>query len=170
MINNAFTAGKKLLCGDYSQYTPTGKGYFTKMGCFGKEPKLGAEVYFHSSSMGRVAHVGGVIDVKKIGDVNKIKTVEGNTSSGAGFDRNGGCVEIKEYTFRLSDVGGTNRINGFGYPRFGDDTCTVEEYINVLKSDKWKYLLQGAYIAGQWLSTELRYKTPPVAVGGVVLS
>ena len=64
-----------------------------------------------------------------------IKTVEGNTSDGSGFNRNGGCVAIKEYSFTLAEVGGTNRINGFGYPLFSDDTCTVSEFVEVLKSE-----------------------------------
>lgn len=64
-----------------------------------------------------------------------IKTIEGNTSSGSSFSRNSGCVAIKEYNFTLAEVSGTSRINGFGYPLFSDDTCTVSEFVEVLKSE-----------------------------------
>lgn len=135
-MDNAHTAGAKLLCGSYTQYTPSGKGNFIKANRWGKVPQRGAIVYFYSSSMDRVAHVGGVIDIKVRGDnVYTIKTVEGNTSADNSFNRNGGCVAVKEYTFNLSQVGGKNRINGFGYPVFGFDTCTVDEFIEVLKSE-----------------------------------
>lgn len=136
MVNNAYEAGKKLLLGGYSQYTPTGKSNFVQNGCYGKEPKAGATIYFYSNTMGRVCHVGGVIEVNKQGNNRyHIKTVEGNTSSGSGFDRNGGCVAIKEYSFNLTEVGGKNRINGFGYPNFNENTCTVNEFIEVLKGE-----------------------------------
>lgn len=133
-MDNAFLAGKKLLGGSYTEYTPSGKGNFVKMGCWGKEPKVGAIPYFYSPTMGRVAHVGAVIKVNKKGDVYNIVTIEGNTSAGF-FNRNGGCVAVKSYEFSLGQVGGSNRINGFGYPLFDDDTCTVEEFIEVLKGE-----------------------------------
>ena len=132
---STFEAGKKLLCGNYTQFTVSGKSNFVKAGRWGKVPQRGAITYFYSNSLDRVAHVGGVIDVKVHGDTYTIKTVEGNTSADNSFNRNGGCVAVKEYTFKLSQVGGKNRINGFGYPVFGFDTCTVGEFIEVLKSE-----------------------------------
>lgn len=134
-MNNAYSAGEKLLCGSYTQYTPAGKANFTRMGCFGKEPKLGAIVYFYGKSMGRVNHVGIVTDVDKVGDTYEIFPVEGNTTAGTGFSRNGGCVATKSYKFTLNDVGGDNRINGFGYPLFDSDTCTPEELIAVARGE-----------------------------------
>ena len=132
---SAFEAGKKLLCGSYTQFTVSGKSNFVRAGRWGKVPQRGAIPYFYSNSLDRVAHVGGVIDIKVHGDTYTIKTVEGNTSADNSFNRNGGCVAVKEYTFNLSQVGGKNRINGFGYPVFGSDTCTVDEFIEVLKSE-----------------------------------
>ena len=41
-VNNSYAAGKKLLCGGYSEYTPTGKSHFLKAGRYGKEPKMWA--------------------------------------------------------------------------------------------------------------------------------
>ena len=95
-MDNAFNAGKKLLCGSYTQYTPSGKDNFVRAGRWGKVPQRGAIVYFYSASMGRVAHVGGVIDIKVQGDTYTIKVVEGNTSADNSFNRNGGCVAVKE--------------------------------------------------------------------------
>ncbi len=132
---SAFEAGKKLLCGSYTQYTPSGKDNFVRANRWGNEPQRGAIVYFYSPKLGRVAHVGAVIDVRRSDNVYTIKTIEGNTSPDATFSRNGGCVAIKEYTFKLSQVGGKNRINGFGYPVFGFDTCTVDEFIGILESE-----------------------------------
>ena len=134
-MDNAYSAGQRLLCGGYSQYTPSGKANFIRMGCFGKEPKPGAIVYFYGKAMGRVNHVGIVTDVDKVGDTYEIFTVEGNTSAGTGFSRNGGCVATKAYSFKLNEVGGEGRINGFGYPLFGTDTCTPEELVNIARGE-----------------------------------
>ena len=134
-MDNAYSAGQKLLCGSYTQYTPSGKANFIRMGCFGKEPKVGAIIYFYGKTMGRVNHVGIVTRVKKNGNRYEILTVEGNTSAGTGFSRNGGCVAAKSYEFALNEVGNDNRINGFGYPQFDSDTCTVEEFIAVAKAE-----------------------------------
>lgn len=132
---NAYLAGKKLLRGDYTQYTPTGKSLFVKQGAYHKEPQVGDIVYFFSQSKGRVAHVGAVIEVIKSNDIYRIKTIEGNTSSGSGFNRNGGEVAEKYYSFKLNEVGGTNRINGFGTPSFGMETCLTSHFINILKGE-----------------------------------
>jgi hypothetical protein len=134
-MDNAYSAGQKLLCGSYTQYTPSGKANFIRMGCFGKEPKVGAIIYFYGKTMGRVNHVGIVTQVKKNGNRYEILTVEGNTSAGTGFSRNGGCVAAKSYEFAINEVGNDNRINGFGYPQFDSDTCTVEEFIAVAKAE-----------------------------------
>lgn len=134
-MDNAYSAGQKLLCGSYTQYTPSGKANFIRMGCFGREPKIGAVVYFYGKTMGRVNHVGIVTQVKKNGNRYEILTVEGNTSAGTGFSRNGGCVAAKSYEFALNEVGNDNRINGFGYPQFDANTCTVEEFIAVAKAE-----------------------------------
>ena len=131
-MNQAYRNGQKLLRGAYTQYTPSGKALFVRASAYQKEPIPGAPVYFYSPSLSRIAHVGAVVSVRKEGSRYYIKTAEGNTSSGAGFSRNGGCVAIKEYSFNLNEVGGGNRINGFGIPAFGDDTCTAEEFIKVL--------------------------------------
>lgn len=127
----AFAKAKKLFWGGLNSYTPSGKALFVKAKKFGSVPHIGDRVYFYTTSLGRVSHVGLVIDVKKSGSVYTIKTAEGNTSSTAEFERNGGVFAIKTYSFTLNQVGGKNRINGFGTPNFGDDTCTAEELLAV---------------------------------------
>lgn len=64
MIDNAYARGQQLLCGDYSQYTPTGKSYFVKKGRWFTVPKRGDVVYFYYSSLGRVGHVAGAVVVE----------------------------------------------------------------------------------------------------------
>ena len=133
-MDSSFVAGQQLLRGNYSQYTVTGKGYFVRAGAYSKVPHAGDIIYFYSKEKGRVAHVGIVEDVKKIGDTYIIHTIEGNTSALA-FERNGGGVARKEYRFKSSEVGGTNRINGFGTPLFVMGTCTPEELIEVARKE-----------------------------------
>lgn len=132
---NAYLAGKKLMGGEYSQWTVAGKSFLAKKGRISIVPKIGDKIYFYSSTLKRVAHVGVVIEVHNMGSNYTITTIEGNTSSGKAFDRNGGMVVKKFYTFNLSEVGGTNRINCFVTPIYGEDTCRVEDFIAVLKEE-----------------------------------
>lgn len=133
---NAYQAGQKLLCGDYTSYTVSGKALFVRAGRWFKEPKVGDVVYFYSKGKERVAHVGIVVGVERLPfNRFKITTVEGNTSAGKYFSRDGGCVAEKVYIFSASEVGGTNLINGFGRPVFGDDTCTAEEMVAVARAE-----------------------------------
>ena len=127
-MDNAFLAGKKMLGGNYSQYTPSGKSLLAQKSRISKIPHFGDKVYFYASSLGRVGHVGIVTSVSKSGERYDIETVEGNTSS-ASFDRNGGCVARKKYSFTLAEVGGTNRINCFCSPLFSEDTCTAGGFV-----------------------------------------
>ena len=131
MLNNAYTKGKHLLCGDYTQYTPAGAGLFIKAGRYSKVPKRGSVVYFYSNSLKRIAHVGIVIDSALKNGVYTFNTVEGNTSAGSGFSRNGGCVAKKHYSVSSSQIGGTNRVQGFGEPAFSINTADVDMFINV---------------------------------------
>ena len=55
---NSYQRGKKLLCGDYSSFTKTGKSYFVKRGRYFKKPKVGDIAYYYSKELKRVAHVG----------------------------------------------------------------------------------------------------------------
>lgn len=113
---------EKLLCdqdlndGVLTSYTPTGSGYFKAAGRWFTEPEQGDIVYFYQTSMGRICHVGIVEDVDR--DEKIIYTIEGNTNSD-GFTTNGGCVARHSYSY--AHIGGTNRVSGFGRPRYGND-------------------------------------------------
>lgn len=54
-------------------------------------PEVGDLVFFFFASKGRIAHVGIVVDV----EANGVWTVEGNTASGAGVEREGQGVYKK---------------------------------------------------------------------------
>lgn len=135
---NAYQAGQVLLCGGYSSYTPTGKSFFTKEKRWFTEPKEGDIVYFYSSSKGRVSHVGIVADAEFKNGKWTIFTIEGNTAAGKTFERDGGEVALKKYTFAPGSVGGTNLINGFGRPVYGytpNGTCSSEDAVQIAKQE-----------------------------------
>lgn len=120
-VTGSIAAAKKLLCqtntGNYmTGYTPDGSGYFKKAGRWYSTPKVGDVIYFYSSSMGRICHVGYV---ERVDTVNKIVyTIEGNTNSD-GFTTNGGCVARHSYSY--ASVGGSNRVAGFGRPLYDQE-------------------------------------------------
>lgn len=90
-------AAKKLLGGNLFSYTPTGA---TRMGAKHRTPKPGDVVFFYSSKMGRISHVGLVTDV----DATRFYTIEGNTSSDPGVVRNGGSVNQKSYPINYASA------------------------------------------------------------------
>ena len=130
---NAYQRGQKALCGGYSEYTPTGKSYFVKNKQWHTHyPEPGDVVYFYSDSLKRVCHVGIVVSATKhLDGFFTFETIEGNTSSGNKFDRNGGCVARKEY--KHVTCGG--RINGFGHPVYGADTCTSADVLRIAEAE-----------------------------------
>lgn len=119
-VTGSIAKAKEFLCqtndGNYmTGYTPTGASYFKQAKRWFTTPQVGDVVYFYSSSMGRICHVGYV---EKVNTANKtIGTIEGNTNSD-GFTTNGGCVARHEYSY--ASVGGSNRVNGFGRPLYGE--------------------------------------------------
>lgn len=126
---NAYQKGQKLLCGDYSSYTPSGASNFKKACRWHTVPQYGDVVYFYSESLGRIAHVGIVTRVDS--DKKLFYTIEGNTSS-VQYDRNGGAVASHSYSYEK--VGGKNRVHGFGRPFFDRDTCSALHFVDYAKS------------------------------------
>lgn len=119
------SAAKKLLGGNLFSYTPTGA---TQMGAKHRTPKKGDAVFFYNSKMGRIAHVGLVIDV----DSKKFYTMEGNTSSDVGVVRNGGSVNKKSYPLNYASA-------YFATPCYGSVTAsnsTTSEKKSAASSDK----------------------------------
>lgn len=91
-------------------YTPSGAAWFQARGRYGSTPKVGAIVYFKWPSMGRIAHVGIVEEVRPDGAV---VCIEGNTDEAGG--RTGGKVMRK--------VRRAN-IHGYGYPAYAASVTT----------------------------------------------
>lgn len=129
---NAYQRGQAVLCGDYYQYTPTGASRFKKAGRWTTIPSRGHVAFFYSSSLGRISHTGIVTWATRNSDETwNIETIEGNTS-GAERSRNGGEARRKMYYNQR--IGGGGWFNGFGVPKYGHDTCAVEDVITVAES------------------------------------
>lgn len=133
---NAYQAGQQVLCGDYFQYTPTGKSYFVKVGRYFEQPLKYDIVFFYSSDLGRISHVGFVKDVIWHMDDGSFDlcTSEGNTS-GEAYERNGGEWREKWY-YRVKKVGHGARIDGFGRPLYSSNTCTGEDVLKIM--EEWE--------------------------------
>jgi len=139
-VTGSIANAKEFLCqtnsGNYmTGYTPDGSSYFKNAGRWYTTPEKGDVIYFYSSSMGRICHVGYVESVDKSSKI--VHTIEGNTNSD-GFTTNGGCVARHSYSY--AQVGNGNRVAGFGRPRYdyveeiylkkgmnGNDVKTLQE-------------------------------------------
>lgn len=65
--------------------------------------------------------------VKSVNTSRKtFRTDEGNSSSSS-WTTNGGCVAEHEYSY--ANVGGDNRVNGFGIPDFEGAGITADEFV-----------------------------------------
>lgn len=120
-----------LLCGGPTAYTPDGVAQWRRAGRYGKTPSVGALVYFYSTNLGRVSHVELVVSAYQKNGLCYMDAIGGNTGAGKNetvFRDGGKCIR-KSYEFLPSQVGGANRINGFGYPLFGADTCSAEQLV-----------------------------------------
>lgn len=91
--------------GNKCAYTPTLANYYKNKKQWYTTPKVGDIVFYQFSGSNRINHVGIVIEVLAS---NKIKTIEGNTSSSN--DANGGAVEIRTRT--------TKYVKGYGRPSY----------------------------------------------------
>lgn len=100
-----------------TSYTPQGAQYFKNAGRWHTTPEVGDVVYFYgyvsSEAHSRICHTGIVAWVNK--GSRTFGTIEGN-SNYDGFTTNGGSVARHEYSY--ADVGGSNRVNGFGRPKY----------------------------------------------------
>lgn len=124
------TAAKKLLI-DWSAYTPTSAGYYKKAGRYGKNPRIGAQIFFHNSE--RICHTGLVDGY----DDTYVYTTEGNTSNGTAVISNGGMVCRKKY------LRSNSRIDGYGYPDYGMDTENGSEGTSDASTDISMSVLAG---------------------------
>lgn len=105
-------------------YTPYGKQYFVDAGAWYKAPKRGDIIYFYSTTKGRVGHTG-IVEKVHVAE-KRVDTIEGNTSSSE-YNENGGCVARHSYSY--AEIGGTNRVNGFGRPNFAGAGVKAADFI-----------------------------------------
>lgn len=125
---NPYQRGQKALCGDYFKFTPNGASQFKKAGRWHKQPQKGDVIFYFSEELGRIGHTG-VVDEVPLPD---LAAIEGNTS-GVDKDRNGG--ECRRKVYRNFKVGDRSWPCGFGRPIFGDETCTVDEFLEVVRGE-----------------------------------
>lgn len=118
------TNAKKLLCGNFDDYTVASAQLYKNKGAWYKRPEVGDQAFFTNAS-GGICHTGLVVEV----DHNKeiFWTMEGNTSSAAGVVANGGCVRKKSYDFTYGRIAGFGRppygqVSGYVVPEFSDGT------------------------------------------------
>lgn len=107
-------------------YTPAGAAYFQKHGKWSRTPKAGALVFFHWPSMGRIAHVGWVKELKPDGS---FLSWEGNTDVRGG--RSGGKVLLQHRS--LSSIGAKG---GFGYIDYESEPPSASTPTPAKKDDK----------------------------------
>lgn len=114
---------KKLLGGDFDDYTKNSVNLYKSKNAFhlkgesGFTPLPGDQIFFSKTNLlSGVYHTGLVIEVKN----GIVYTVEGNTSSGAGVDPNGGAVCKKSYSLSYE------KIYGYGRPPY--DAEEIETY------------------------------------------
>lgn len=104
---------KKLLGGNFDDYTPNSAQLYKNKKAWGTTPKIGAQIFFTNGT--RICHTGLVYKFDK----TYVYTVEGNTSGGSSVISNGGGVCKKKY------VRTNSRIAGYGYPKYDEETGTT---------------------------------------------
>lgn len=93
---------RKLL-GGFSAYTPTSARYFKDKGLWKSSPQPGDQIFFENAV--RIYHTGIVERVT----IDRVYTIEGNTSNAAGVVANGGGVWEKSYHLSYQGIAGYGR-------------------------------------------------------------
>ena len=148
------TTAKSLIGGDFNDYTvSSAQMYKNKNAYFKSNPKVGDQVFFHNGT--RICHTGLVYKVTD----SYIYTIEGNTTSEAGVESNGGCVAKKCYKITNS------RIDGYGRPKYDvvngntstntSTNTTSNTTTNKNNTDKFKEVVKELQTA---LNTEYKKK------------
>lgn len=123
------TTAKSLLCGNFDDYTVASCQMYKNKGALGKEPKIGAQVFFtRNGQVSGCHHTGIVVNVS--GD--QFVTIEGNTSGASGVVANGGGVAKKTYK--------TSAYSGkvlFGYPKYDIQTMDLTQIAREVIAGKW---------------------------------
>ena len=131
---------KKLLAGDFDDYTVNSANLYKKVGAWYSKPEIGDQIFFTNGS--RICHTGIVIDV--VPSSNSVVTIEGNTSSSSGQEiiANGGGVYQKIYTMSNS------RIAGYGRPAYGNQYTFTPHWVK--SGDYWYYRVAEGANAHGW--------------------
>lgn len=134
---------RKLLGGDFDDYTVASANLYKKKGAWHAVPQPGDQIFFQNSS--RICHTGIVLEVKN----ETVWTSEGNTSGGSSVIPNGGGVCIKSYPLNYS------RIAGYGRPAWGKDISITEGWRRASDGKRWWYqYADGTWPANTWMALE----------------
>lgn len=117
---------RKMLCGDFDDYTVNSANYYKQAGRYTQTAKRGYQIFFRNS--GGICHTGLVYKV----DSDKVYTIEGNANN-----------SVKKREYYLID----SSIDGYGMPKYylaesGEEksdhkytgTCTVKT-VQLIKGD-----------------------------------
>lgn len=118
---------KKLLGGNFDDYTVNSAGLYKKKNAWHKDPEVGDQIFFKNST--RICHTGLVIDVTG----SYVKTIEGNTSASSEVIPNGGAVCEKVY------LKSNSRIAGYGRPAYGKDIPIEPGWRRAADGKRWWY-------------------------------
>lgn len=129
---------RKLLRGDFDDYTVASADLYKKAGAWYSTPERGDQIFFRNSS--RICHTGIVVDVVKAS--NTVVTIEGNTSDGTEVISNGGAVCQKYYSMANS------RIAGYGRPAYGNQYTFTPHWVK--SGDYWYYRVADGANAHGW--------------------
>lgn len=104
------STARSLLGGNFDDYTVSSCKMYAAKDALGKEPRVGAQVFFTKNGKASGCyHTGLVIAV----DHATFYTIEGNSSTGSGVERNGGGVVKKQYS-----INAYKSKCLFGYPKY----------------------------------------------------
>lgn len=155
------TTAKRLLGGNFDDYTVASAGMYAKHGALDKKPEVGAQIFFtRNGQISGCYHTGLVIAVAA--DGKTVTTIEGNTSAtGSGIEANGGAVAKK--------VRNVNAYTLFGHPNYQDGygktttKSTTNSVVDLVKIESAKYFsstVAGTYIVAT-KSDPLMMRTGP---------
>ena len=116
---------KKLLGGNFDDYTVNSAKLYKKVNAWYKSPKIGDQIFFTNGT--RICHTGLVYNV----DDTYVYTIEGNTSGASGVVANGGCVAKKKYKLNYA------KIAGYGRPKYDTIKKSNEEIALEVLAGEW---------------------------------
>ena len=131
---------RKLLRGEFDDYTVASADLYRKAGAWYQTPEIGDQIFFRNST--RICHTGLVVDI--VQSTGMVVTVEGNTSNSAEVISNGGSVCQKYY--KLDNA----RIAGYGRPAYGRQEAFAFTPHWVKSGADWYYRVADGQNAHGW--------------------